>query len=145
MAEAKTRPTKASVTKFIAAIEHEQRRADCKWISAMMQRITGEKPVMWGEYIIGFGSVNLKYSDGSIMDWPTIAFSPRKQALTLYVITGKEKPELMKRLGKYTTGKICLYIKRLSDVDLNALEELVTQTVAITRKRYLVAKEQSNR
>lgn len=136
MAEAKTRPTKASVTKFIDAIEHEQRRADSKAVTAMMKKITGEKPVMWGENIIGFGSVNLPYADGSVLDWPIVAFSPRKAALTLYVMTGKETPELMKRLGKYTTGKVCLYIKRLSDVDLKALEELVTQTVAINRKRY---------
>lgn len=136
MAEAKTRPTKASVAKFLNAIENEQRRADCKAISAMMKRITGEKPVMWGEYIVGFGSWNMSYADGSVMDWPTVAFSPRKQALTLYVITGKEKPEMMKRLGKHTTGKVCLYIKRLSDVDVKVLEELVTQSVAYTRKRF---------
>lgn len=142
MAEPKTRPTKASVTKFIDGIADEQRRADCKKISAMMKRLTGEKAVMWGEYIIGFGSMNLPYADGSVLDWPIIAFSPRKQALTLYVITGKEKPELMKRLGKHSTGKVCLYIKRLSDVDFSALEELVTQTVAINRKRYSEAKKQ---
>ncbi len=136
MAEAKTRPTKASVAKFIDALENEQRRTDSKTITSMMKKITGEKPVMWGEYIIGFGSMNLPYADGSVLDWPILAFSPRKQALTLYVITGKEKPELMKRLGKHTTGKVCLYVKRLADVDLDALEELLMQTVAINRKRY---------
>lgn len=102
----------------------------------MMKRITGEKPMMWGENIIGFGSVNLPYADGSVLDWPIVAFSPRKAALTLYVMTGKEKPELMKRLGKHSTGKVCLYIKRLADVDVKVLEELVTQSVAYTRKRY---------
>ncbi len=129
MAEPKTRPTKASVTDFIDQIADENRRADCRTIIAMMRKITGAKPVMWGENIVGFGSQNLKYANGSELEWPITAFSPRKQSLVLYVITGDEKPEMMKRLGKHTTGKVCLYIKRLSDVDLNVLEELVTQSV----------------
>lgn len=129
MAEPKTRPTKASVTDFIDQIADENRRADCRTIIAMMRKITGAKPVMWGENIVGFGSQNLKYANGSELEWPITAFSPRKQSLVLYVITGNEKPEMMKRLGKHTTGKVCLYIKRLSDVDLNVLEELATQSV----------------
>lgn len=133
MAEPKTRPTKASVTEFIDRIDDENRRADCRTIITMMRKITGAKPVMWGENIIGFGSQNLKYANGSELDWPITAFSPRKQSLVLYVITGKEKPEMMKRLGKHTTGKVCLYIKRLSDIDLKVLEELVTQSVAATK------------
>ena len=131
MAEPKTRPTKASVTEFIDRIADENRREDSRTIIAMMRKITGEKPVMWGESIVGFGSQTLTYANGSELDWPITAFSPRKQSLVLYVLTGKEKPELMKRLGKHTTGKVCLYIKRLSDIDINVLEELVTDSVAL--------------
>lgn len=135
MAEPKTRPTKASVTEFINRIADENRREDCRKIIAMMRKITGEKPVMWGESIVGFGSQNLKYANGSELDWPITGFSPRKQSLVLYVLTGKENPEMMKRLGKHTTGKVCLYIKRLSDIDINVLEELVTQAVKEIKAR----------
>jgi hypothetical protein len=128
MAEAKTKPTKLSVDKFIKSQPDEQVRKDCAVISKLMSEATGEQPKMWGPSIIGFGSYHYKYPTGREGDMPIIGFSPRKQNLTLYVGFG-EQADLLKKLGKHTTSKSCLYIKRLSDVDLPTLKKIIKVSV----------------
>jgi len=125
MAEPKTKPTKQSVEKFIKNLPDAQVREDCATISQLMQQATRSEPQMWGTSIIGFGIKQIMYAGGKTGDWPIIGFSPRKQNLTLYVGAGSQDPELMKSLGKHTTGKGCLYIKRLSDVDLPTLKKII--------------------
>ena len=130
MVEAKTKPTKASVDKFIKSQPDAQVRKDCAVISKLMSEATGEEPKMWGPSIIGFGSYHYKYATGREGDMPIVGFSPRKQNLTLYVFMyGKEQADLLKKLGKHTTGKWCLYIKRLSDVDLPTLKKIIKVSV----------------
>ena len=137
MAEPKTRPTDARVEDFLAAVPDERRRADCQVVLEMMRRVTGEPPVMWGPSIVGFGAYRYAYANGRSLEWPVTGFSPRKQDLTLYIMPGFERfKDLMARLGKHRTGKSCLYLKRLSDVDLGALEELVAASVARVRAKY---------
>ena len=131
MAENKTKPTKVSVASFIAALTDETRRADAKALVKLMQAAAGEKPQMWGPSIIGFGSVHYRYDSGREGDMPLIGFSPRKGANVLYGVAGCSGAKAMlAKLGKHTTGKGCLYIKRLADVDLGVLESMVTQAVA---------------
>ncbi|HEX5887675.1 MAG TPA: DUF1801 domain-containing protein [Pyrinomonadaceae bacterium] len=126
MAEAKTRPTKASVTQFLNKIPDAARREDCFAVAKMMEEITGSKPQMWGPSIVGFGSFSYKYASGHSGDWPVAAFSPRKSDLTLYLTPGFQKrEELMSQLGKHRTGKSCLYIKRLSDIHIPTLKKLL--------------------
>jgi len=130
MAEPKTNPTTASVKKFIDSIEDEKKRKDSRAVLAMMREITGERPKMWGPSIVGFGAYHFKYASGREGDWLLTGFSPRKQALTLYIMSGFEKHEaLMKKLGKYKTSKSCLYIKKLEDVDEATLRKLITRSV----------------
>lgn len=130
MAELKTKPRKASVEKFIKSQPDEQVRKDCAVISKLMSEATGEKPQMWGPSIIGFGSYHYKYATGREGDMPIVGFSPRKQALTLYLwMYGPQQADLLKKLGKHTTGKWCLYIKRLSDVHLPTLKKLIKASV----------------
>ena len=137
MAENKTQPTKASVTSFIAAIEDEQRRAEVRKVAAMMRKATGKKAQMWGPSIVGYGTYHYKYASGREGDFMITGFSPRKQALTVYILPGFENFEtLMSKLGKYRTGKSCLYIKRLSDVDDKVLERLISESVKYMRKHY---------
>ena len=127
----KTVPTKASVKDFIAAQPDEQRRADCLALLKLMQAATGEKAVMWGGAIVGFGAYRTSYANGSTGDWPVVAFSPRKNDLTLYITPGFEGREaLLATLGKHKTGKVCLYLKRLSDADPNVLKAIVEASVA---------------
>ena len=131
MAELKTKPTKASVKTFIAKVDGEQRRRDCKVIIDLMTEVTQAKAEMWGPSIVGFGRYHYKYESGREAEWPVTGFSPRKTDLTLYIIGGFDAvPELMKRLGKYKTSKGCLYIRKLDDVDLDVLRKLVAQSVA---------------
>lgn len=126
MAELKTKPNAASVKTFLDSIGDDKRRKDARKVLAMMKEITGEKPKMWGGSIVGFGSYHYKYASGREGDWFRAGFSPRKQALTLYLMQGFEgRGELMSKLGKYQTGKSCLYIKRLEDVDEAILRELI--------------------
>jgi hypothetical protein len=130
MAELKTKRTEASVDDFIAGIADEQRREDCRTLLAMMKRVTKAPPKMWGASMVGFGSYRYRYASGREGDWFLAGFSPRKQDLTVYVLAGFEDyPELMARLGKYRTGKSCLYLKRLSDVDAAVLEKLIAASV----------------
>jgi hypothetical protein len=129
MAEMKTKLNDASVEDFLNKVDDEQKRDDCFEIARMMQQATKEEPKMWGPAIIGFGSYHYKYESGREGDMPIIGFSPRKQNLTLYIGLGDntENP-LLKKLGKYTTGKSCLYIKKLTDVDKNVLQDLITES-----------------
>lgn len=137
MAELKTKKTTASVSGFLNSIDDKERRADCKTVAKMMREATGEKPAMWGPAIVGFGSYDYTYESGRSGKWFLCGFSPRKQALTLYIMPGFRKFDaLMKKLGKYTTGKSCLYIKRLADVDLAVLQELVEASVEHMRATY---------
>jgi hypothetical protein len=131
MAEAKTKPTKLSVDRFIKSQPDEQVRKDCAVISKLMSEATGGEPKMWGTSIVGFGTYHYKYATGREGDMPIVGFSPRKQNLTLYVLWYgfEEQADLLKKLGKHTTGKWCLYIKRLSDVDLPTLKKIIKVSV----------------
>jgi hypothetical protein len=141
MAEPKTQKTKASVKDFIAAIEDESRRRDVKAVDMLMREITGEKPVMWGAAIVGYGTYTAHYANGKTVDWMIVGFSPRKSALTLYIMPGFDRyEELMARLGKHTTGKSCLYLKKLADVDIDVLRELITESVAMMRAMHAKGK-----
>ncbi len=134
-AELKTRVNEASVTGFLNSIEDEQKRNDSFEIARMMEKITKEEPKMWGASIVGFGSYHYKYESGREGDMLTIGFSPRKQNITLYIPGGLENYQgWLKKLGKYSTGKGCLYIKRLSDVDVNVLKELMTESMKMKKK-----------
>jgi len=136
MATLKTRPTKQSVTAFLAAIPDAERRADCRKVLAMMKRSTGARPRMWGTSIVGFGAYHYKYASGREGDWPLTGFSPRKQNLTLYIMAGFSRyGTLMRRLGKHKTGSSCLYLKRLADVDPVVLEKLIVESVAHMRRK----------
>ena len=126
MAELKTKLNNASVDKFLKGVKDEQTRADCYQIIEMMNKATKAEPKMWGTSIIGFGNIHLKYESGRELDWFPIGFSPRKQNTTLYLMGGLEQKELLDKLGKYSTGKGCLYIKKLADVDIKVLNKLVT-------------------
>ncbi len=139
MTENKTQQTKASVAAFLNAVEHEGRRRDAKIIDKMMREASGEKPVLWGPSIVGYGSQRYRYESGREGDWPLVGFSPRKTALVLYIMPGFARYEaLMKSLGKFTTGKSCLYIKKLADVDLEVLRELIAASVQHMRSRAAV-------
>ncbi|MCK6630390.1 MAG: DUF1801 domain-containing protein [Anaerolineae bacterium] len=130
MAELKTKPTGQSVEAFLQEVSDEQKRQDCFTVLELMRRITGEEPKMWGSSMVGFGRYHYKYSSGQEGDYFLTGFSPRKQNLTLYIMAGFEQYEpLLQKLGKHTTGKSCLYIKRLKDVDLPTLEELIRQSI----------------
>lgn len=122
-----TRPTKVKPRDFLNKVKDEQKRKDSLEALKMMEKITGEKGVMWGTAIVGFGSAKIKYASGKELDWPKTGFSPRSQSLTLYVINKKSKEQaaLLKKLGKHTTSKVCLYIKKLSDVDTNVLKKVI--------------------
>lgn len=135
MAEPKTRQTNASVKNFLNQISDEERRRDCFTVAKMMEEITGEKPKMWGPSIVGFGLQHYKYASGREGDWPIAAFSPRKKDLTIYLMPGfQDDTELLQQLGKHSTGKSCLYIKRLSDVHFPTLKKLVKAGVKDTKK-----------
>lgn len=130
MAELKTKRTAVAPEDFLNSIKDEQVRADCKTIAGMMEKATKSKPKMWGPSIVGFGNHRYKYPDGREMDWMLIAFSPRKQNITLYISPEFEDYDaLLSRLGKHSCGKSCLYIKRLSDVDLPTLQKIISGTV----------------
>lgn len=131
MAELKTRATEVKVADFIAAVPDPVRLADAEIVCTMLQRLTGEEPRMWGPTIIGFGSYRYTYDSGHSGEMCRIGFSPRKAELVLYVLTGKPDQEpLLARLGKHKTGKSCLYVKKLADVDLTVLEEITRTAIA---------------
>ena len=137
MATLKTAPNDDSVEDFIAAVQDDARRTDCRTVLKLMEEITGSEPKMWGPSIVGFGSYHYRYASGREGDWPVAGFSPRKQALTLYIMSGFSRYEdLMSRLGTYKTGKSCLYIRRLSDIDMGVLTELIAASVAHVSKAW---------
>ncbi len=137
MAENKTQSTPASVDAFIAAAQPPERSADARVIRATMERLSGEPARMWGPSIVGFGRYHYKYDSGREGDMARIGFSPRKAELVLYLLDGfPGHAELMGRLGKHRTGKSCLYIKRLSDIDMGVLEELIAASIAEMDRRY---------
>jgi hypothetical protein len=130
MAELKTKPTDASVSDYLNAIENEQVRQDCWAIIDLMQEATKAKAEMWGSSIVGFGRYHYVYASGREGDWMVISFSPRKQNITLYIMGGFENYEkLLTSLGKFSPGKGCIYIKRLSDINLPTLKELIQESV----------------
>ena len=131
MAELKTQPTDADVAAFLNGVEPESKRADCFAVKSLMEEATGAPAQMWGSSIVGFGRYHYKYASGREAEWMLTGFAPRKQSLTLYIMDGFDGyDELMARLGKHTTGKSCLYIKKLADVDMDVLRELVAKSVA---------------
>jgi uncharacterized protein YbjQ (UPF0145 family) len=131
MAENKTKQTGQSVTEFLSALEDEIQRKDAKALAAMMKKAVGKPGRMWGSGMVGFGEYHYKYASGHEGDCFLTGFSPRKGNLTLYIMPGFERyKDLMNKLGKFKTGKSCLYIKRLADVDLDALRELIRSAVA---------------
>ncbi|OFW37449.1 MAG: hypothetical protein A3J29_21055 [Acidobacteria bacterium RIFCSPLOWO2_12_FULL_67_14b] len=137
MAELKTQKTAASVSSFLNAIKDDQVRKDCKTIAGIMQKATKARPAMWGSSIVGFGTLNYTYASGREVEWMMTGFSPRKQNITLYIMAGFDKyDDLMAKLGTYSCGKSCLYIKRLSDVHVPTLTKLVESSVKHMRKRY---------
>jgi hypothetical protein len=130
MTELKTKPSDKSVADFLNAIENDQVRRDCWAILDMMREATNAEPKMWGDSIVGFGTYHYIYASGREGDSPLTGFSPRKQNITLYIISGFDQyGDLLSKLGKYTTGKVCLYIKRLSDIHQPTLTKLVQESV----------------
>jgi hypothetical protein len=130
----KTQRSDDSVESFIASVEDDAKRADAEALVALMAQVTGEAPAMWGSSIVGFGQRHMVYDSGREVDWFHVGFSPRKQNLTLYIMDGfDEYEELLDRLGRHSTGKACLYLKRLEHVDLDVLEELITLSVEHVR------------
>jgi hypothetical protein len=134
MAELKTKATGASVNEFLQGIEDERKRADCYQILEIMKKATKSEPKMWGTSIIGFGDYHYKYETGRENDWFITGFSPRKQNLTLYMMGGFDQ-ETLKKLGKYKTGKGCLYINKLEDVDKKVLNELLSKSVKSAQQK----------
>lgn len=139
MAEPKTQKTNESVTAFINKIADEQRREDCFAVAKIMEEVTKSKPKMWGTSIVGFGEYHYKYESGRTGDWPITGFSPRKQNLTLYIMAGFDKhPDLMAKLGPHSTGKSCLYIKRLSDIHVPTLKKLIKESIKFMKGHFNV-------
>jgi hypothetical protein len=130
MAELKTKKTDASVERFLNNVADERRHKDCLQLVDIMKAATKSEPAMWGTSIVGFGRHQYKYTSGRELEWFLVGFSPRKQDLTLYIMPGVERyPALMKKLGKHKTGKSCLYIKTLEDVDLTTLKQLIKKSI----------------
>ncbi len=137
MAELKTQKTTASVKAFLDAIENDDMRRDARAVSKLMQEVTGEKPAIWGASMVGFGRYHYRYESGREGDWFLAGFAPRKSELTLYIMAGFQRHDaLMAKLGKFKTGKSCLYVKRLTDIDLAVLRELVRESVAYMKATY---------
>ncbi len=137
MAELKTKPTRKSVAKYLRSVENKIRREDSEELTRIMRKISGEKPVLWGDSIIGFGSYQYKQRSGQIATWPLTGFSPRKQYLTIYIMPGfGQYKRLLKKLGKHKHSASCLYLNKLADVDLSVLSEIIADSVSVMRERY---------
>lgn len=137
MAELKTKKNNDSVGEFMKGIEDPAQRADCRKISAMMKKATGSRPKMWGDSIVGFGSYSYSNSAGKDFEWMLTGFSPRKRATSVYIMAGFDRFDaLMKKLGRFKTGKSCLYIKRLDDIDEVVLQQLVDASVKQMRRKH---------
>jgi hypothetical protein len=138
MAEPKTKATKLSAAKYVAAIKDPVRREDCEVLLKLFTRVTKQKPVMWGAAIVGFGTYHYK-SASSEGDWPVVGFSSRKGDISIYVAQDfPERAPLLKKLGKHKTGAACVYVAKLANIDTKVLAELVAASVASTKKRYTV-------
>ncbi len=137
LAELKTKQNDASVEDFLAGVAHDRRREDSLALLDLFKRLTGEPPKMWGSSIIGFGTYEYRYASGRTGAWPRVGFSPRKQSLTIYAMPGfSNREELLGRLGKHRTGRSCLYINKLADVDMAVLAEIVESSLETMRERY---------
>ena len=137
MAELKTNKNDNDIVEFLNGVDNEERRKDCFRLLELFEQWTKETPRMWGASIIGFGSYHYRYHTGREGDWFLTGFSPRKQNLTIYITAGfSEYDDIMQNLGKYKTGKSCLYVKRLSDIDLEKLKTLVEKSVYHMKKQY---------
>lgn len=135
MAELKTKPGDDDVAAYIAAIPDEAQRQDAATLAALMQRVTGSPPTLWGGKIVGFGRYHYRGASGREGEWFVVGFAPRSRNLTLYIMDGLDGyAELLGKLGKHSTGRACLYVRRLADIDLDALTELVTRSVAAVQK-----------
>lgn len=130
MSELKTKPNDESVEEYLSTVDDDKKRRDSATILALMKEVTGAEPKMWGDSIIGFGSYRYKYASGREGEWFLTGFAPRKRNLTLYIMSGfSDYDDLLERLGKFKTGKSCLYVNKLEDIDLSALRELVEKSV----------------
>lgn len=133
----KTRATDDSVQDFLATISDDARREECLRVVEIMRRATGAEPKLWGKGMVGFGSYHYRYDSGREGDWFLTGFSPRKENLTLYIMAGFDRyAALLDKLGKHKTGKSCLYVKRLADLDDAVLQELVTESVQHMKRTY---------
>jgi hypothetical protein len=133
----KTTATEASVEGFIAAVEPPTRREDARVVMEMMRRLSGEPPVLWGPSIIGFGRYRYRYESGREGEMCRLGFSPRKSATVVYLIDGFDRrKDLLDKLGPHTTGRSCLYIKRLADIDLSVLETLIADSLTVMNEKY---------
>lgn len=137
MSQPKTKPTEVSAESHIAAIVNEEQRNDAQTLVALMRRVTGQEPIMWGPSIVGFGSYHYKYASGHEGDSALTGFAVRGRELVVYIAPDFEgRDVLLANLGKHETGKVCVYIRRLADVDLGVLETLVARSIADTKRRY---------
>ena len=137
MSDPKTAPNDANVEAFLHSVAHDKRREDSLAMLEIMKEVTGEEPRMWGDSIVGFGSYHYQYKSGREGDWMLTGFSPRKQSLTLYIMSGfSHYDELLQKLGKHKTGKSCLYIKKLEDVDMDVLKQMIRESVKMMREKY---------
>lgn len=137
MAEQKTKPTNVSIEDFLNTVEDETKRDDSFKLLKIMKEVTGDDPKMWGPSIVGFGEYHYKYPTGTEGDWMLTGFSPRKQALTLYIMAGFDMyDDLLSQLGKYKNGKSCLYVKKLADIDEKVLRKLISNSIEAIKERY---------
>jgi hypothetical protein len=143
MAELKTRKTNASVERFIDSVADPVQREDCRRVLRLMREASGAVPTMWGKSIVGFGSYRYQYGSGRTGEWFQLGFSPRKGTMTLYITPGVERyPQYLEKLGKHTTGRSCLYIKKLDDVSIPVLQRLLKDAVRDIRT---LSKERDDR
>lgn len=137
MAENKTKPTRASVDEYLASRASEQQLADCRQLMTLLKRVTRQPPKMWGPSIVGYGAYRYTYESGRTGEAPLAGFAVRGRDLVIYVSTQSEEQKLLlSKLGKYTMGKVCLYFRRLADLDYPVLEKLVTNSVAEVKRRH---------
>lgn len=136
MAEIKTKPTNQKAEDFLNTIGNEEKRKDAFKLLDIMKEVTGEEPLMWGPSIIGFGSYHYKYASGREADWMLTGFSPRKNNLTVYIMQGFDRyDQYLAKIGKHKTGKSCLYVKSLDDLDLDVLKSLITESVEYMKNK----------
>ena len=137
MSDMKTRPTRRSVARYVEQLEHPRRRTDAEALLKLFAEVTGEKPVLWGDSIVGYGCYHYKYASGREGDWPVTGFSPRKQHLAIYVMPGFSKyGKLLEKLGKHKHSVSCLYINKLEDIQLSVLKQLLRRSVSDMRRMY---------